>query len=199
MQQEIEVKFLNIDLAEVRANLRVIGAKCEHPMRLMRRVLFDYPDQRFQKNGHTRRLRVRDEGDKVTTTYKAKNESVYAHEIETTVGSFDDMVEIYKAIGLDAFSYQESKRETWKYKNVEIVIDEWPWLDPYIEIEGSDEVSIKEAAKELGFDWKDSKFGSTDTAYKHQYRGMKEDDLIGDFKEVRFDMPVPKFFKDRIK
>jgi adenylate cyclase, class 2 len=199
MQQEIEAKFLNVNIEEIRARLTGLGAKCEQPMRLMRRIHFDYPDQRFQKNGHTRRLRVRDEGDKVTVTYKAKNETNYSYELETTVGSYDDMVAIFKAIGLEAFTDQESKRETWEYKNVEVVIDEWPWLHPYIEIEGPDEASIQGVAKELGLDWNNAGFGSVDTAYMAQYKGMKEDDSVGDIPEVKFDMPVPQYFKDREK
>jgi adenylate cyclase class 2 len=199
MQQEIEAKFLHVDIAQVRAKLAAAGAHCEQPMRLMRRMHFDYPDQRFQKNNHARRLRVRDEGDKVTMTYKARNETNYTYEIETTVGSYDETVAILKAIDLEAFTDQESRRETWIYKNVEVVIDEWPWLEPYIEIEGPDENSIKAAAKDLGFEWKDARFGSVDTAYMDQYKGMKESDSVGDLAVVKFDLPVPKYFKDRIK
>lgn len=198
MQQEIEVKFLAVDPDKVRATLKDLGAHCEHPMRLMRRIHFDYPDSRFQKHGHEQRLRVRDEGDKFTVTYKAKNETNYVHELETTVGSFDDMANIFKAIGLIDFSYQESRRETWKCDNVEVVIDEWPWLKPYIEIEGPDEESIKAVAHKLGFDWKDSLFGSVDTAYKAEYLGMKDNDSVGDIPRVTFDMPVPQYFTERL-
>ncbi len=197
MQTEIEVKFLNIDIATVRQKLKTLEAVCEQPMRLMRRKLFDYPDMRFQKHNHSQRLRVRDEGNKVAINYKSNNETNYAHELEVEVGSFADMCQLLEAIGLETYSYQESKRETWQYKNVEVVIDEWPWLEPYIEIEGESEQAIKKVAEDLGFDWSTAKFGSTDTAYKAQYPGMKEADSIGDVPEVRFDDPVPQFLLDR--
>ncbi|CAN5422529.1 hypothetical protein BH10PAT3_BH10PAT3_1140 [soil metagenome] len=199
MQQEIEVKFLDVKVDDIRAKLHALGAHCEHPMRLMRRVHFDYPDHRFQKSGHDQRLRVRDEANKITVTYKKKNETNYTYEVETTVGSFDEMINILKAIGLDDFSYQESKRETWQCDNVEVVIDEWPWLNPYIEIEGPDEVSIQAVAKKLGFEWKDARFGSVDTGYRHQYPGMKKGDSVGDLPEVKFDMPLPQYFINRQK
>jgi adenylate cyclase, class 2 len=199
MPQEIEAKFLNVNIDEVRASLKVAGAELEKPMRLMKRVLFDYPDKRFQDGGNSKRLRVRDEGDKTTITYKQHGENKYAHELETTIGSFDGMVSILKAIGLEVFTYQESKRETWRLDNVEVVIDEWPWLNPYIEIEGPDEQSIQIVAKKLGFEWSYAKFGSTDTAYRYQYEGMKQTDSIGDLPDIKFDMPLPQYLKDRMR
>lgn len=198
MQQEIEAKFLNIDPEQIRAKLKEAGAILEQPMRLMRRVQFDYPDMRYKNDNYTERLRVRDEGNKVTTTYKKKNDTNYTYELETTVGSFDDMVNIYKAIGLKDFSYQESKRETWNLDGVEVVIDEWPWLNTYIEIEGLDEPSIKVAAEKLALEWRNAKFGSVDTAYMDQYKGMKETDSIGEVPEARFDTPLPQYLKDKL-
>lgn len=199
MQTEIEVKFLNINHDVIRAKLKKLGAVCEQPMRLMRRAIFDFPDGRFQKNNHSQRLRVRDEGDKITVTYKQKNDTPYPYEIETTVGSFDEMIKLFEAIGLVAVSFQESKREIWRYKEVEVVLDEWPWLEPYIEIEGADEPTIQNAAKELGYDWKNAEFGSVDTAYRKQYPGMTKAESIGDLEEVRFDTPLPDYLNIRQK
>lgn len=197
MEAEIEVKFLEADFEELRKKLKNLGAELELPMRLMRRVLLDYPDGRFRKNGYTKRLRVRDEGGKVFINFKSKNETNYVDEIEVEVESFEKMIELLEAVGLKKYSSQESKRETWRYKNVEVVLDEWPWLDPYIEIEGPSEEDIKDAAKDLGFDWKDAKYGSVDTAYQHQYHRMTNDDSISDIAEVRFNKPVPEYFLKR--
>lgn len=199
MQTEIEAKFLNIDHDEIRAKLQELGATLEQPMRLMRRVMLDYPDGRFQKKDPYQRLRVRDEGDEVTVTYKADNDTNYAHEVETTVGSFDEMIKLFQAIGLTGFSYQESKRETWHFGDVEVVLDEWPWLEPYIEIEGPSEVAIRSAAEKLGFDWKEAEFGSVDTAYRKQYPGMTGLESIGDLPKVEFDKPVPDWLEAKLK
>lgn len=197
MQSEIEAKFLNINHDEIRTRLKKLGAVCEQPMRLMRRAILDYPDGRFQKNDHSQRLRVRDEGNKITVTYKRKNKTAYPYEVETCVGSYDEMVRLFEAIGLVNISYQESKRETWHYKDVEVVLDEWPWLNTYIEIEGPDEQSISLAAKDLGFNWIVAKFGSVDTAYRYQYPGMTKAESIGDLPEVKFNLPVPDYLKKR--
>lgn len=199
MQTEIEAKFLNVDHDKVREKLKSVGAVCEQPMRLMRRAMFDYPDDRFQKDDHSKRLRVRDEGDKITVTYKQKNSTSYVYEVETTVGSYDEMVKIFEAIGFKTFSFQESRRETWHHNNVEVVLDEWPWLNSYIEIEGKSEPEIISVAKELGFNWSEAFFGSVDTAYRNQYPKMSKSESIGDIAEVKFGLPLPDYLRKRLK
>lgn len=199
MPIEIEAKFLDMNHDVVRAQLKVAGAHLEHPMRLMRRDLLDFPDRRFQAKAGTGRLRIRDEGDGHTITFKRPSpDTQYMHEWETTVGSYEAMKELLIAIGLHTYSYQESKRETWRLDDVEVVLDEWPWLKPYIEIEGPNEASIKTAAAKLGFDWADAKFGSVETAYRAQYPGMTDDDQIGDVREVKFGEPLPEYLKKRM-
>ncbi len=178
MQEEVEAKFLKTDHAVERAKLRELGADLEQPMRLMRRTLFDYPDNRLAK-AHSR-LRVRDEGDKVTVTYKSRSSgSRYDQETETTLGSYDTMVELLKAIGLVVYTFQESKRETWHCQGAEVVLDEWPWLSPYIEIEGPDEETIKACAEALGHKWEDAKFGDVMWRIELIIPGMKESEGVG--------------------
>lgn len=189
MKQEIEAKFLHIDFDDIRQKLRAAGAVCETPMRLMRRVTFDSPEMKT-RNGW---VRVRDEGNKVTVTYKQVDTLSVdgVLEVETTVGDFDAMVNIFKQTGIAGGSFQESKRETWKLGGVEVVLDEWPWLQPYIEIEGTDEQAVRQAAAVLGQDWSQAKFGDVMVAYRAQYPHLSEKDTIGNLSEVRFGMPLP--------
>jgi adenylate cyclase class 2 len=199
MPTEIEAKFLKVDVDDIRARLKTAGAKLEHPMRLMRRDQFDHADERYKKGNFSERLRIRDEGNKLTMTYKRKRPgSEYPIELETTIGSYETTKQLLTAVGLHSFSYQESRRETWRLDDVEVVIDEWPWLDPYIEIEGSSEENIKAMATKLGFNWDDAAYGSVDTAYIAQYPKMTKQDSIGYVSEVRFDMPLPDYLKERM-
>jgi adenylate cyclase class 2 len=196
MQSEVEVKFLQVDHDEIRAKLVKLGGVCEHPNRLMRRTMFDYPDHDLKRQH--KRLRVRDEGDKVTVTYKARQQDTpYAAEIETIVESYDAMAQIFTAVGLEPKSYQESRRETWHFQDCEVVLDEWPWLDSYIEIEGPNEELIKSCAQKLEFDWSQAMYGSVDKAYMHQYPGMSEDDSVGYIDRVCFDEPLPQYLMER--
>jgi adenylate cyclase class 2 len=197
VQTEIEAKFLNVDFDDVRAKLTALGAICEQPMRLMRRVIIE-PDF-IKERGENALLRLRDEGDKITLTWKEfRDQSLTgAFERGVTVSNFDETVEILKSAGLNYRSYQESKRETWKFGDVEIVLDEWPWINPYIEIEGPTEGSVEETAEKLGFDWKDAVFGSADVIYKIEYPHLKNRGVI-DVKEVRFETPVPELLGQRV-
>ena len=193
MKTEIEVKFLNTDHDEVRAKLTALGAVCEQPMRLMRRVLIE--PAHFKEEGRDAFIRIRDEGHRVTLTFKEfKSQSLTgAEEHEVTVSDFDATVAIFTEVGLPHRTFQESKRETWQYGDIEVVLDEWPWLNPYIEIEGPTEEGVKKAAADLGFSWDDAVFGSVDSAYKIQYPDLAGRGVI-DEKEVRFDAPVPEIF-----
>ncbi|HVW23154.1 MAG TPA: class IV adenylate cyclase [Candidatus Saccharimonadales bacterium] len=198
MPAEIEAKFLNVDIEDIRARLKAAGAKLEQPMRLMRRDLFDHADDRYKNGGYQERLRIRDEGGKIAINYKrAGEDSPYAHELESTIDSYENMKQILEAVGLKSISYQETKRETWLLDETEVVIDEWPWLKPYIEIEGPSEEAIKAVAAKIGFSWEEAKYGSVDTAYRAEYPKMDEDDSISEVAIVKFDLPLPTYLKER--
>jgi adenylate cyclase class 2 len=189
MKTETEVKFLNVDFDALRQKLEEKGAVCEQPMRLMRRAIIE-PPELAKKDAF---VRVRDEGDKVTLTYKQfddHNALAGVREHETTVGNFEAAVEILGLAGLEAKSYQESRRETWRLGTVEVVLDEWPWLKPYIEIEGDSEQDVRDAASELGFSWELAVFGSVTSAYQVQYPEGDSRQLIN-IPRVSFDLPVP--------
>ncbi len=195
--QEIEAKFLSVYHDKLRRKLEECGAELKFEKREYRRVMFDYPDSRFQKNDHSRRFRIRDEGDKIMLNFKKKTDSSYDDEYEVEVRDFEATIALLKAAGFVTFSYQESRREMWKLDGCEVCLDEWPWVKPYIEIEGPSEDAIKGVAAKLGFDWSNAKFGSVDTVYAAEYTKMKSTDSVGDLPEVKFSMPTPEYFLER--
>ncbi len=199
MNTEIEVKFLHIDHKEIRSRLKDAGFECITPMRLMRRAIIDYNDRRLQTGTPNSYIRIRDEGDKVTLTYKqfASLSVDGAQEIEVVVSSFEDTVKIFTQIGLEVVSLQESRRETWQCGQCEVVLDEWPWLDPYIEIEATTELELREVSQKLGLDWSDAKFGDVMVAYRDQYPYLKETQTVGKVKEVLFSGPLPDLLKEQ--
>lgn len=194
MKTEYEAKFLNINVDEIRGKLQSSGAHMEKPMRLMRRVTMETPELK-EKNAF---VRVRDEGDKVTVTYKQFDALSVdgAKEHEIVVSDFDEALALLEATGLPKLSLQESKRETWNLDGTEIVIDEWPWLNPYIEIEGETENHVREIAKKLGFDWNDAVFGDVMSAYRERYPHLTESDVISVVPVVKFGDPLPDFLKE---
>lgn len=196
MQAEIEAKFIDVDIADIRERLERAGATLEQPMRDMRRVLIEEPHHAAERSF----IRIRDEGDKVTLAFKRKNakrgeDTVSStHELETTVGDFDTTVKIFQEAGWGYVTYQESRRETWHLGDTEVVIDEWPWIKPYIEIEASSVEVVQDVAKTLGFDWNETVFGSVGVIYKRDYPNMTVSKDILNIKEVRFGDPVPLEF-----
>lgn len=175
----------------MRRRLTAVGAVCEQPMRLMKRALIDNEEL----NAKHAFLRIRDEGDKTTATFKQfdSHSLTGAKELAIDVSDFDTTLAILKQFNLEPRTVQESRRETWKYKTTEVVIDEWPWIPPYIEIEGDSEAAVESAAAELGFDWNDAEFGSVDVIYNREYPDMTVRGVI-DIPEVKFGNSVPVSF-----
>lgn len=158
----------------------------------------DYPDSKLQmqQNGW---IRIRDEGDKVTLTYKqTHNQNIDgSDEIEVTVGSYAQTIELMEAIGLRIVSRQESRRETWVVQGVEVVLDEWPWVKPSIEIEGDKPDTIRQVAEQLGFNWGDAVYGNATEVYRAEFPGIKDDETIGEVDDITFDSAVPQWLLDR--
>lgn len=194
MNTEIEVKFLNIEFDDLRARLSAIGAECEQPMCLMRRAIFATPGMDEKRNAF---IRVRDEGHRTTVTYKQFDEISLtgAKEIEVQVSDFESTLEIFRKTDMRQRAYQESRRETWHLGDVEVVLDEWPWLRPFTEIEGVSEERVREVAGQLGFAWEDAVFGAVTQAYEAQYPGTQASDIIMT-PEIKFELPLPDILKE---
>lgn len=193
MQTEIEAKFARIDHDDMRSKLKNAGGICEQPMRLLRRVIIDYPDGRLQSDNSY--IRVRDEGHRVTVTLKKfAGEGIDgAKEIEFIASDFTTPRQLFEAVGMKVWSEQESKRETWTLDECEVVLDEWPWVSLMMEIEGPSEQAVRDVAAKLGLDWSDALFGDVTKAYLVEYdievAKISKNDLI------RFDMPIPDWLE----
>lgn len=68
MKTEYEVVFTNIDREKIIDKIKNLGWICAKKNTLMKRVIFETPN-----NKRWSYLRVRDEWDKITCTYKEEN------------------------------------------------------------------------------------------------------------------------------
>ncbi len=168
METEYEATFENVNKDEIREKLKNVGGVLLRPEYLQKRIPFDLPEGYEGKNKF---VRVRDEGDKVTMSFKEflGDKIEDQKEICIVVDNFDHTVELLEKIGCKRKSYQESKRELWKLEDVEIMIDEWPFLEPFIEIEGKSEESVKKVSEKLGFDYSTALFSSASMLYQRKY------------------------------
>jgi len=178
--EEIEVKFLNISPKEIEKKLKEAGAEKVFD-KVYRRKVFDYPDLRLNDRGAY--LRLRDEGDKITLTFKqrlgvkshdGKTNDEGMEEIEIKVSDFEKTAELLTKMGLKEKFYEENRRIRHQLGDIEFDIDFWPLLDPYLEIEAPSWEKIDEAIKLLKLDPKDKKIFSTYQVY--QLKGIDEND-----------------------
>ena len=171
--EEYEVKYLGIDPAELETKILALGGKKIFD-RMYRRAVFDYADLRLDKQGAW--VRVRDEGDKVTFSYKQRigyaetgdnsgNDKGMIEE-EVVVSDFETVCTILRSIGLVDKYYQENRRVRYLLDGVELDVDYWPQLEPYLEVEGESWEAVDEAAKKLGLDPADKKIFSTTQIYE---------------------------------
>lgn len=137
MAIEIEKKFIlsNDRREQVLANLKELGAKY---------VSDDFEENTLYQGGILSEkeavLRVRKISGKTVLTYKQpiENDSDAKHQIEyeTNVEDAGELENIIESLGFEKALVYEKRRQTWVFRETEIVLDELPF-GQYMEIEGS--------------------------------------------------------------
>lgn len=198
MKTEIEAKWLGIDHEQMAKKIENLGGKLVLEKTPMIRTIFD-----TGKKGSF--IRVRDEHDKITLTYKRVDDEtslIGTKEICFEVSSYDDAVEFIKTLGFEQKSIEETRREIWELDSAEISLDEWPWLPPFMEIETPDEETMKNVVSKLGLKIEDAMYASADYVYARYY-DVTPDEVIEHqdcWKEIRFgEVPKELGAKRRIK
>jgi len=195
MQTEFEATFINIKPDEIRIKLKALGAKQIKPETLIRRVNFFPPNN--DKFGW---MRVRDEGDKITLSYKRYLGAKNGHKIDSQqeifleINSFEEGIKLLESVGAKKKSYQETKRESWRLGEIEFDMDTWPGLEPFLEIEGPNEPTIKEVAEKLQLDYSQAIFGPVGLIYEKML-GIPQPIINNETPEITFDQPPKKFNK----
>lgn len=189
MHIEYEATYANINKDAIRQKLKDVGATLARPEYLQKRVVFNVPEGLHMKGGW---LRVRDEGNRITLTLKV----VYGEGIESQkevlleVDSLEKAEELLTLLGAHKTAYQENKRELWDLDGVEITIDEWPFLESFVEVEGKSGEAVKEASEKLGFTYQDALFGSVTVLYSRKY-GIPEKTINNEIPKIVFEMENP--------
>lgn len=191
MQVEYEATFENVNKDEIRQKLNSIGAKLMRPEYMQRRTVFNMPDGHGVTGGW---LRVRDEGDKITMSLKViDGEGIERQkETEMVISNYEAGVSLLENIGCEKKAYQESLRELWQIDGVDITIDEWPFLEPFIEVEGASESIVKEVSEKLGYNYSTALFDSVDAQYSKKYN-ITIDAVNQRTPRILFDMPENPF------
>ncbi|MCF2129792.1 class IV adenylate cyclase [Strepomyces sp. STD 3.1] len=166
MKHEYEAKFLAVDTAGLQARLTALGAVQASPRTLLTRRIFETDS--FERGTW---IRLRDEGTRATLTLKEVTDGTSidgTKEIETEVSDLHATADILRRAGLTEVRYQENYREEWRLGQVAFDFDTWPGLPTFLEIEGPDEASVRQAAARLGLDYSEARFGSVDAIYQSE-------------------------------
>jgi adenylate cyclase class IV len=192
--EEIEGKFLEINIAELRKKLKANNAKKNHKMMLYKRYVFNL------LNGEKGFIRTREENNSVTITVKTypKN-SKYALESEISVnGTLEQSRDFLLAQGYKIKAYQETLREKWSLGNcLEIAIDSIPGIPTYVELECKNEKEIKRVAGLLGLDYSKIEYGAFDKQFADYYGLTKEqlNEKVSSLTFKNIDKELSKFIK----
>jgi len=146
METEFETKILDVDVASMKQLLEEIGATFVKE-KFQQRYVYD-----FTPVNPNSWVRLRTDGSKTTLTVKEiHNDDVDGtKELEVSVDNFDVMHVLLQKLGYQARAYQENKRTSYTLDGVDIEIDEWPMIPPYVEVEGKSVEQVETIVKLLG-------------------------------------------------
>ena len=157
MANEIETKVLDINTDVLIQKLKSLNAVKVQETRLIVdwyriKGIIEGEDPWFL------RIRSNSEG-KHEVTWKAKSDILGIarkhKEINFNITEPEKLADLFEELGLEKYAHQEKDRTTFKFKDWQFDIDQYPKMPTYLEIEGPSEESIKEAI--ILFGLKDNK------------------------------------------
>lgn len=196
--QEIEIKFLDINVEELEEKLRSIGAVRTKDFFYKNRS-FDFPGFPLSREKHAW-VRLRSDGAETTLGYKqrlgsgsddgsVRDEGM--EEIEVVVDDFEKTTLILQRIGMVQKFHQEKKRIRYQKGDIVYDIDFWPLIPPLVEIEGLSMEVVEGAARELGFDPAVAKVCSATQVFKHYGIRDLDYEYFGFDKQTKRAEPLP--------
>ena len=190
--EEIEVTFIDIDKKKIVSKLENIGAQKVGDY-FYKRQVFDYPDLRLDKEAAW--IRLRDEGDQIVLSFKQRlgwkegsndGDDEGMEEIEVVVSDFDTTAEFLYKLGLVNKYYFENKRTRYTKDGIEFDIDEWPMLEPLLEIEASSWEEVDKGISLLSLNKDDAKRFSVTQVYA--LKGINDKD----YSKITFEEAIKK-------
>ena len=149
MKDEIECRLLEVDVEDFLVRLEKSNAIFVGDW-LQIRYCYDFNP--VKENSW---IRLRTNGKETTLTIKEiKNDKVDGtKELEIVVSDFNATDELLNKLGYVARSKQENRRIRYMLDDVEIDVDYWPNIPPYVEFESDSVYKIKGVCKKLGIEF----------------------------------------------
>jgi predicted adenylyl cyclase CyaB len=151
---EIERVYFDFDEAEVKSKIMEAGG--HHKGKYLFRHVRFAPPPGDAGHGRIVRVRVRDEGHRVTMTVKRRfGNDKYDKEDEAIINDFNKGVGLLESLGFRKMYYLEKTRDIYTMRapdnaEAEIVFDTYPGLPACLEIEAPTEAAVLHTAALLG-------------------------------------------------
>ena len=151
MSHEIEAKFVVGHLEAFREHLMEMGGRLIRDRVLERNWRFDTERGDLRQEGKV--LRLRQDID-ATITYKENTDDpMVRREFEFEVSDPDQARAFLEALGYQIVLIYEKYREVFRYKDVEVALDQLPF-GRYVELEGPSRQAVEATGPELGLEWR---------------------------------------------
>jgi adenylate cyclase class 2 len=169
-QTEYRVKILDVDGAEIRKRIKKLGVDSYIKKVLRRHVYSSMGEEADMMIG------LRDDGKDVTLSVKDLFGDELDEDVDVEIGvdNFDKANAMLERFGFSSSHYQEHKRITFKLDEVEVHVDYWPKLPPYVEIIGHDQEDVEKAVEKLGFKMSDTTTEGVVKVYKKHGINVRE-------------------------
>lgn len=153
--REIEIKILEIDVLAITSKLNVLGAK----KTFEGEVISIYYDCNGQLKDAKKTLRIRKKGTMCIISAKEKIASEdfkIFEELEVTTQDFEATCKIFELLGYEEISRFTKKRTSFALPKGVVEIDEYADIPPFLEVEATDEQSVKTIVEALGYSMQDT-------------------------------------------
>ena len=170
--QEIEAKFLVLDLPKIRRRLEELEARQIQERVLETNLRFDLPDGSLRSEGRVLRLR---QDSTAHLTFKGASDSsqgvLSRTEIECTVDDFESAKSLLEALGYQTVFTYEKFRTTFELDEVYVMLDELPYGN-FVEIEGDGIKAIDTIANKLNLELNASIMASYSALFERVRRAL---------------------------
>ena len=168
---EIELKFLDINVAEITRKIEKLGAKKKYEHDL--ESYYFVADGFSGSDSNMKGLRIRRIGEKTFITYKnpAKlSEMSVREEIEIEVNSFDNAVKLIEKLGFTKGYLTKKHRIHYELGDVHFELDTYAEIPTFLEIETRTEQAMIDICAKLDLNISDGKKGTIEEVLPSVFR-----------------------------
>lgn len=150
---EIELRAKITDINQIKEKLSALGATFVKTKEIKDYYFGDLG--LYKKNDHSFWIRIRVQGEEIELAYKGPTETdgVY-EEYEQKLQNLETSLTLFQKMGLDNPINIEKKRDYYKLRNINILIDQYETQGTFIELEiiseNEDKFELYQLMKELG-------------------------------------------------